>query len=1209
MLPNPNSEETETLQNTADLVNEKLPPNFARLYSQHSRLRAQQAGLPTWRNEEATNRLNDALEIISIGFLKKEHNINGWNFDFKRAGELLEWLSHPELSLDDVPTLLLAAGIYQIAGYPARSSGLLSQYQQSPQESNVLYSLLKTDFQGLLNFAMKYWNTSIESGSHEKNQENERSIDNFIINETIRSLGILCAEMRWGNQQRIDLARTKLLNISKSLLYGETTYSWLTAKLVYEVVNIFSERNIRKHVAQLQETVDEVGRDVFEKYCRLAYLDRKALIWPSQIRGVQRLLEENSFALFTPTGSGKTTIAELAIIQSLFRKQSVETELNSKSPIVIYMVPSRALASEVENRLSRTVRQTKSENVLIITGLYGGTDWGPTDAWLSTNEKTVLICTYEKTEALIRFLSPLFLDRVTLAIIDEAHSVKFDKNLENLIIGESRALRVESLGMRLLQHLSKGSFYRTIALSAVAGDIDKPLSNWITGQEQTEPERVIYRSTRQLIGRLMCHKDRRFTIFYDIMDGSSLELNRPQIAQQPQRLYIPNPFPQFPETPKTAKLKPAKLLRLYLLWAALWLASPDDQGQQHSLLISITQGLDDFSQDFLEILDKEWSKEKLPIIFIEPTELHRKEIWNDCLLACEDYFGTSSTEYQLLKKGIIIHHGSMPGLLARKFVEVIHERIIFFVLATSTLSEGVNLPFETILIPRLDRRGTRISVQEFENLSGRAGRPGSGTEGRTLVILPDEDFLIDKNPALKYIQEAQKIESNARENYHVLASRITNKSQNTNLENKVDSSPLGSLLTFIEGEWKNISNQQDENSFYDWLEKTAPIEINQNGSTTNDASNQLINALDTLDGVLLPTLVEEENHQQRELTNEEVESYLIRIWQQSFTKYASEWEARLSLIFINRGKAITQNIYSDKAYRRKLYCTGLSPQNANDLIQAFENIKSQLALGVDYGIWSVEERYNFIQLIAESVSSISKFNFGPSKKDVLWQETLRWWLNPNTAIKKPAGKDCAEWFSSVSKNFIYKFNWGLGSIIALAVNEMHKGELSELILSDWPKTGLPWIVFWIKELITWGTLDPVAAFLLARGMETTRSKAELMAVNYYSMLDNDIEPNEIFNATIIRKWAETANRNLNPLVSMLPPEEINVEPLRDFTTTNFESFRVIPTVVKDQIHWIDPAGFPLCVSDKPNNWLDNFTDRFDFSFDVTKGKVFTKNYL
>src|SRR3546814_14720855 len=55
-----------------------------------------------------------------------------------------------------------------------------------------------------------------------------------------------------------------------------------------------------------------------------------------------------------------------------------------------------------------------------------------------------------------------------------------------------------------------------------------------------------------------------------------------------------------------------------------------------------------------------------------------------------------------------------------------------------------------------------------------------------------------------------------------------------------------------------------------------------------------------------------------------------------------------------------------------------------------------------------------------------------------------------------------------------------------------------LEIADWPLSGLPWIGFWLKELISWGTLDPVAAFLLARGDAVDRPQAELDAKAYYA---------------------------------------------------------------------------------------------------------------
>ena len=45
----------------------------------------------------------------------------------------------------------------------------------------------------------------------------------------------------------------------------------------------------------------------------------------------------------------------------------------------------------------------------------------------------------------------------------------------------------------------------------------------------------------------------------------------------------------------------------------------------------------------------------------------------------------------------------------------------------------------------------------------------------------------------------------------------------------------------------------------------------------------------------------------------------------------------------------------------------------------------------------------------------------------------------------------------------------------------------------WPRSGLPWIGFRLKELVNWGTLDPVAAFLLARGNASDSVQTELEA--------------------------------------------------------------------------------------------------------------------
>jgi replicative superfamily II helicase len=119
-------------------------------------------------------------------------------------------------------------------------------------------------------------------------------------------------------------------------------------------------------------------------------------------------------------------------------------------------VPSRALAAEVEERLDQDLRGISAQRV-VVTGLYGGTDWGPTDAWISQDQPTILVCTFEKADALLRFLGILFLGRVRLVIIDEAHTVNYGRlEPEALQEGANRPYRLELLE-RVLTWLGSGT--------------------------------------------------------------------------------------------------------------------------------------------------------------------------------------------------------------------------------------------------------------------------------------------------------------------------------------------------------------------------------------------------------------------------------------------------------------------------------------------------------------------------------------------------------------------------------------------------------------------------------------------------------------------------------------------------------------------------------------------------------------------------------
>jgi hypothetical protein len=65
------------------------------------------------------------------------------------------------------------------------------------------------------------------------------------------------------------------------------------------------------------------------------------------------------------------------------------------------------------------------------------------------------------------------------------------------------------------------------------------------------------------------------------------------------------------------------------------------------------------------------------------------------------------------------------------------ENLIRFVVCTSTLAQGVNLPIRYLIVTSVYQGAERIKVRDFHNLIGRAGRSGMHTEGSILFADPN----------------------------------------------------------------------------------------------------------------------------------------------------------------------------------------------------------------------------------------------------------------------------------------------------------------------------------------------------------------------------------------------------------------------------------------------------------------------------------------
>lgn len=352
---------------------------------------------------------------------------------------------------------------------------------------------------------------------------------------------------------------------------------------------------------------------------------------------------------------------------------------------------------------------------------------------------------------------------------------------------------------------------------------------------------------------------------------------------------MPQPFPIVSAT--RDMVGPQKSLAPYALWAAVHLAAPAENRTGQSVLISVASGVRNWAKWVSAVLDQ-WPE--IPDIAPDLAADGSGALFSAAGRAFDDYFGANSLEAQLLARGVIVHYGRMPGRLPRLLVQLIERRAVKVVLATSGLSQGVNLPFETVLIPMLRRQNQLMDRSEFWNLAGRAGRPGVSTEGQTLVLVNEDETAAWRRHQLT-------------SDYSALTAVAPTSDEDGGAR------PLADLVGALRESFPELSDDE----FLGWLEKTVTIDV---------PPSEPIVTLDTVDGILLAAIHE------RDAVEEpaETEVALRDFWRSSFSYYAATEEARLERIILRRGEVV-RRLYEAQEPRVMIYRSSLPPRGALQL--------------------------------------------------------------------------------------------------------------------------------------------------------------------------------------------------------------------------------------------------------------------------------------
>ncbi|KKS37560.1 MAG: ATP-dependent DNA helicase [Parcubacteria group bacterium GW2011_GWD2_42_14] len=159
---------------------------------------------------------------------------------------------------------------------------------------------------------------------------------------------------------------------------------------------------------------------------------------------------------------------------------------------------------------------------------------------------------------------------------------------------------------------------------------------------------------------------------------------------------------------------------------------------------------------------------KLAEILPEKNILNQREIL-DITQYIRDHYDESFGLIDLIRRGIGLHYGRMPIGLRRAMVRLFENRTIDYLVCTSTLLEGVNLPAKNIFLFSNKHNGnTKHTALSFWNLVGRAGRITFGLSGNIFCVTQRmEEFreLFEKQDSEIVDPETEVSDNQTRRNY------------------------------------------------------------------------------------------------------------------------------------------------------------------------------------------------------------------------------------------------------------------------------------------------------------------------------------------------------------------------------------------------------------------------------------------------------------
>jgi superfamily II DNA/RNA helicase len=483
-----------------------------------------------------------------------------------------------------------------------------------------------------------------------------------------------------GEENLLDLA-TKLrtavyeFGTPRQLLFGDVIAAVLRKKLVnsaWKALPSYSGLPRDKWLHALQ-------KDSFIKE-----------LWPAQhLLGQADVLKGESAIVQMPTSAGKTKATEL-ILRSAFLAERVS--------LAIIIAPFRALCHEIKNSLVEAFHNETTKVDELSDALQ--TDFEIAEL---LGHQQILVVTPEKLLYVLRH-APELAAHVGLLVFDEGH--QFDSG--------TRGITYELLLTSLRSMIPEGT--QKVLISAVISNAEA-VGEWLNGEPNVVEGTTLIPTFRSVgfaswldqLGRIE---------YVDSRDAEQGEFFVPRVIERFNlgrrgREQKDRHFPERDDGQAIAlylgiKLAPNGSIAIFC--------------GKKSTATSICEKAVEFIDRGIPLpLPQEFSDRR------EVERLHYLHVAN---------LGTEASASMSAEHGIFSHHGNTPHGIRLSVEHAMRENLVRFVVCTSTLAQGVNLPIRYLIVTSVYQGMERIKVRDFHNLIGRAGRAGMHTEGSILFADP-----------------------------------------------------------------------------------------------------------------------------------------------------------------------------------------------------------------------------------------------------------------------------------------------------------------------------------------------------------------------------------------------------------------------------------------------------------------------------------------